>query len=152
MSVSLKLRSTAVLVLLLAAAAAASACSSPVPGTTDQAPVAAPAQAAPAQAASNVPAGAPEGTAASDGKTQRISVGTSQGFWDPSVIHAVAGVPLEITFAEGRGCLASVLIPDFGIDQDLRAGGAVVKLPAMKAGSYEFSCGMEMVYGKIVVQ
>jgi plastocyanin domain-containing protein len=99
-----------------------------------------------------VPAGAPDGTTVSDGKVQRISVGTSQGFYDPSVIHAVAGVPLEMAFAEGRGCLASVLIPDFGIDQDLTVGGAVVKLPAMKAGSYEFSCGMEMVYGRIVVQ
>jgi plastocyanin domain-containing protein len=125
MPVTVKLRATAAILLLLADVA---------------------------QAASNVPAGAPEGTAVAKGSVQRISVGTSQGLWDPSVIHAVPGIPLEITFAEGRGCLASVLFPDFGIDQDLTAGGEVVKLPAMKAGSYEFSCGMEMVYGKIVVR
>ena len=152
MCATLRLRAAALAILLLVATTG-SACSSPSRSTTARLPPAsAPAPAAPAQTASNVPAGAPEGTAVSDGKVQRISVVTSQGFWDPSVIHAVAGAPLEITFAEGRGCLASVLVPDFGIDQDLTAAGAVVKLPAMKVGSYEFSCGMEMVYGKIVVQ
>jgi Cu+-exporting ATPase len=83
---------------------------------------------------------------------QRISVDLTKGYYDPSVIHAKAGVPLEISFGQGSGCLGSVLIPDFSVNQDLTNGGAVVKLPAMKAGEYSFSCGMRMVYGKIVVQ
>jgi hypothetical protein len=134
----------AVVLFLLLVAAATAACSAPAAS----APAPAPVSAAPAPA----PAGGPEGTAAVEGGVQRIAVDLSTGSYDPSVIHAKAGVPLEIAFGQGQGCLASVLIPDFGIDQDLTAGGAVVKLPAMKAGEYRFSCGMEMVFGKIVVQ
>lgn len=130
--------------LILALAALAVACSA--------APVSTAPSAAPAQPAQSASTGAPEGTAVVAGDVQTISVDLSQGFYDPTVIRAKAGLPLEITFGEGRGCLASVLIPAFGIDQDLRSGGAVVKLPAMQAGEYEFSCGMEMVFGSIVVQ
>lgn len=101
---------------------------------------------------SSVPDGAPEGTATVDGAVQRISIDLSKGFYDPSIVNAKADVPLEITFGQGQGCLASVLVPDFGVDQDLTAGPVVVKLPAMKAGEYSFSCGMQMVFGKIVVR
>jgi hypothetical protein len=105
---------------------------------------------APAQAP--LPANAPVGQAKVEGGVQRISVDASQGFWDPTIIQAKAGVPLEIAFGPGQGCMASVLIPDFGIQEDLTQGGATVKLPAMKAGSYSFSCGMQMVFGRIDVQ
>lgn len=107
---------------------------------------------APRQSASAVDAGAPTGTAKVAGDIQRIGVDLSQGFYDPTVIEAKAGVPLEITFGQGQGCLAAVLFPAFGIQQDLTNGGAVVKLPAMQPGEYEFSCGMKMVFGKIVVR
>jgi hypothetical protein len=83
---------------------------------------------------------------------QTISVDLSQGYYDPTVIEAKAGVPLEITFGQGQGCLAKVLIPAFSVEQDLASGGALVKLPAMGPGEYEFSCGMRMVFGKIVVK
>ena len=146
MSVAITIRVFAAASLLVAATALG-ACATPA--ATSAAP---PAPAASAPALSNVPAGAPEGTAAIAGGVQRISVDLSKGFYDPTVIHAKAGVPLEITFGEGRGCLASVLIPDFGVNQDLTSGGAVAKLPAMAAGEHEFSCGMQMVYGKIVVR
>jgi plastocyanin domain-containing protein len=95
---------------------------------------------------------APSGVAKIEGAVQRISVDLSQGYYDPTIIEAKAGVPLEISFGQGQGCLSSVLVPDFSIDQDLRNGGAVVKLPAMQPGEHEFSCGMRMVFGRIVVK
>lgn len=145
MPVTIRLRLGAA-ALLIAAALAAVACSAPAaPTASGTAP------AVPAPSASQVPAGAPEGTAKEAGGAQRISVDLTKGYYDPSIIHAKAGVPLEISFGQGSGCLGSVLIPDFSVDQDLTNGGAVVKLPAMKAGEYSFSCGMQMVYGKIIV-
>jgi hypothetical protein len=111
-----------------------------------------PPAAAPAQQTPGADAGAPTGTAKVEGDVQRVTVDLSQGFYDPTVIEAKAGVPLEIAFGQGQGCLSSVLVPSAGIDQDLTNGGAVVKLPAMQAGEYEFSCGMRMVFGKIVVK
>ncbi len=150
MSVTIAIRMFAAASLFMAATALG-ACSTPA--VISAGPTAAlPTPAASAPALSNVPAGAPEGTAAVGGGVQRISVDLSKDFYDPTVIHAKAGVPLEITFGAARGCLASVLIPDFGVDQDLTSGGDVVKLPAMTAGEHEFSCGMQMVYGKIVVR
>jgi Cu+-exporting ATPase len=94
----------------------------------------------------------PSGVAVVSGAVQTISVDLSQGYYDPTVIEAKAGVPLEITFGQGQGCLAKVLIPAFSVDQDLTAGGAVVRLPAMQPGEYEFSCGMRMVFGTIRVK
>jgi hypothetical protein len=153
MPVTMRLRVGAAALLTLATLAAV-ACSAPAaPPASGTAPAATnPAPAVPAPSASQVPAGAPEGTAKVEGSVQRISVDLTKGYYDPSVIHAKAGVPLEISFGQGSGCLGSVLIPDFSVNQDLTNGGAVVKLPAMKAGEYSFSCGMRMVYGKIVVQ
>jgi len=104
------------------------------------------------QTGSATDAGAPTAAATVDGAVQRISVDLSKGYYDPTVIEAKAGVPLEITFGQGQGCLASVLVPAFDVSQDLTNGGAVVKLPAMQPGEYEFSCGMRMVFGKIVVK
>ena len=141
MSSTMRLRGAA-LILLVVVANAAIGCSAPVAS----APAPAPTASAPAQTTGG------EGTAKVEGAVQRISVDVSTGAYEPSVITAKAGVPLEITFGQGGGCLASVLVPDFGIDQDLTQGGAVVKLPAMKAGEYQFSCGMQMVFGKIVVK
>jgi plastocyanin domain-containing protein len=127
-----------VLTVLLACALGMGACA-PAPAAIDSG------AAAPAS-------DGPTGAAVAEGAVQAIAVDLSQGFYDPTVIEAKAGVPLEITFGQGQGCLASVLIPAFSVDQDLTSGGAVVRLPAMKPGEYEFSCGMRMVFGTIVVK
>lgn len=104
-----------------------------------------------AKVPSNVPDGSPAGTARVEGAVQRISVDVSQGYYVPTIIEAKAGVPLEITFGPGQGCTSAILIKQFGVNQDITKG-AVIELPAMKPGEYEFSCGMEMVFGKIVVR
>lgn len=119
----------------------------PAPPASDVAP-------APAgvQATQDRFAGAPQGTATVEGAVQRISIDVSQGFYDPTIVNVKAGVPVEIAFGQGQGCLARVQFPGSGIDQDLTQGGATVTLPAMRPGEYEFHCGMSMVYGKIVAR
>ena len=93
-----------------------------------------------------------EGAAVVDGDVQRISVDVSGGYFDPSEIVLTAGIPTEITFSEGQGCMAEVMFEQFGIREDLTSGGAVVTLPELDAGTYEFSCGMRMVFGRLVVR
>lgn len=83
---------------------------------------------------------------------QRISVDVSNGYFDPTVIRASAGIPLELTFGEGSGCMAQVAFPEFDIVKDLTRGGAAVELPALEPGEYGFSCGMSMVFGSLVVE
>ncbi len=92
-----------------------------------------------------------EGQTTVEGDVQRIAVDASAGY-NPNVIRATAGVPLEITFGQGSGCMAQVMSRDLGFFEDLTTGPKTIKLPALEAGEYGFSCGMEMVFGTIVVE
>jgi len=87
-----------------------------------------------------------------EGDVQRISVDLSKGYYDPNVIELKAGVPAEITFGQSSGCTGQVLSEELGFYEDLSTGAKTVKLPALEPGEYAFSCGMQMVYGKIVVK
>jgi len=93
-----------------------------------------------------------EGAATVTGDVQTISVDLSKGYYEPNAITLKAGVPAEITFGQSTGCTGQVLSKDLNFFEDLTAGPKTVKLPALDAGEYAFSCGMEMVYGKIIVQ
>jgi len=93
-----------------------------------------------------------EGAATVSGDVQKISVDLSKGYYEPNVITLKAGVPAEITFGQGSGCTGQVLSKDLNFFEDLTAGPKTVKIAALDAGEYSFSCGMEMVFGKIVVQ
>jgi len=93
-----------------------------------------------------------EGVAEIAGDVQTVSVDLSQGYYQPNVLKLKAGVPAQITFGQSSGCTAQVGSKDLGFFEDLTAGPATVDLPALEAGEYSFSCGMEMVFGKIVVE
>jgi hypothetical protein len=92
-----------------------------------------------------------EGRTTLDGGVQRIDVDATSGY-SPNTIVAQAGIPIEIVFSEAYGCMAEVYFPDFGIVEDLTQGGALITLPALEAGQYGFSCGMEMVFGTLTVE
>jgi len=80
---------------------------------------------------------------------QRIKVVVSDDYY-PNRIEVIPGVPVDIEFSEGHGCLARVVFEEFDIDQDLTNGGATVRLPGLTTGTHEFTCGMRMVYGTVV--
>jgi plastocyanin len=90
--------------------------------------------------------------AAVAGGIQKIAVDLSSGSYNPSEIVLKAGVPAEITFGQSSGCTAQVQSQDLGFSEDLSGGPKTVKLPALKAGTYNFACGMNMVSGTIVVK
>jgi hypothetical protein len=92
-----------------------------------------------------------EGLTADAGGVQVVEVDVSDGF-APNVIRAKAGVPMEITFGQGSGCMAEVMSADLGFYEDLQGGPRTIALPALQAGEYGFSCGMQMVFGAIVVE
>ena len=86
------------------------------------------------------------------GNVQKISVDVSEGYYDPSTIQLKAGVPAEVTFSQSSGCTGQVISSALGFSADLTQGPATVKLPALSAGTYSFNCGMQMVFGSIVVK
>ena len=98
--------------------------------------------------------GAPvEGATAVEGDVQTLTIDTSSGSFNPNVVKAKAGVPLELTFSQAPGgCMSGVMFPDLGVNEDLTAGAKTVKLPALDAGEYTFYCQMQMVSGTLVIE
>ena len=89
-------------------------------------------------------------TIGADG-VQRITVDTSNGY-NPSAINLAAGIPAEITFKQASGCLGQVTSAELGFFEDLTSGDKTVKLAGLTPGTYGFSCGMQMVFGEIIVK
>ncbi|MHB9002834.1 MAG: cupredoxin domain-containing protein, partial [Coriobacteriia bacterium] len=87
-----------------------------------------------------------EGAAVADADgIQRITVDATNGY-NPNVIKLAAGVPAEITFTQAQGCMAQVMSEQLDFYEDLTGGPKTVKLDGLAAGTYEFSCGMQMVF------
>ena len=92
-----------------------------------------------------------EGTAVLAGGVQKIAVDVTT-VYSPNTIKLKAGVPAEITFSQAQGCTQVVQSTDLGFTEDLSAGPQTVKLKGLQPGTYAFSCGMQMVFGQIVVE
>jgi plastocyanin domain-containing protein len=77
------------------------------------------------------------------------------GGYEPSTIVARAGEPLRIGFTrhETSPCSERVVFPDFGVEADLPPHEeVVVELLPREPGEFEFTCGMGMLRGRLVVQ
>lgn len=86
------------------------------------------------------------------GGVQTIAVDLSTGAYNPNTIELKAGVPAEITFGQSGGCTAQVQSQELGFFEDLTSGPKTIKLGALQAGTYQFTCGMGMASGSIVVK
>ncbi len=79
---------------------------------------------------------------------------TDEGF-QPDRIELKRGIPARLTFVREieETCATSVIIPEFNIKQDLPFKEPVVlEFTPNKAGVFDFTCGMKMLSGKIVVR
>ena len=91
-------------------------------------------------------------TAALEQGVQTISVDLSTGYYVPNRIMVKAGVPLEITFGQGKGCVKQLVFPAFDILADMTTGPHTFKLGALKPGTYDWRCGMDMRHGVIIAE
>lgn len=100
------------------------------------------------------PAAAAPTTATVDasGALQTAVVDTASGAFDPGAVVLKAGIPAEISFGQAAGCLTEVVVADLGLTQDLTAGAAILRLPALDPGTYQFACAMGHQTGQFVVQ
>jgi len=77
-----------------------------------------------------------------------------KGGYTPSVVHAREGTPIRLVFdrRETSSCSDEIVIGDFGVRKFLPAfQRTVVELTPTKAGRFEFTCGMGMLHGALVV-
>lgn len=92
--------------------------------------------------------------AASAGGTQEVTIGVRGGY-APSQVRVRTGTPVRLVFdrQETSGCSEEVVIPDFGIRKFLPAfKQTAVEIDPQRAGSYEFTCGMGMLRGRLIVE
>ncbi|MGI9556575.1 MAG: heavy metal translocating P-type ATPase [Solirubrobacterales bacterium] len=79
---------------------------------------------------------------------------TVNGGYSPSIVHVTQGVPLRLLFdrQDSGECTSRVVFPDFGLNVALPEGKTTaVGLVPDEPGSYRFACGMNMVFGTLVV-
>ena len=79
---------------------------------------------------------------------------TEQGF-EPISLTLRRGVQARITFLRmtDRTCATEVVIRDFGIKRDLPLNQpVVVTLTPKTKGEFSFTCGMNMMRGKLIVR
>lgn len=88
------------------------------------------------------------------GGAQEVTI-TVQGGYAPAEVKVKRGAPVRLVFdrQETSGCSEEVVIPDFGIRKFLPAfQKTAVELTPEKTGTYEFTCGMSMLHGRLIVE
>ena len=88
------------------------------------------------------------------GGVQEVTI-TVHGGYSPAEVRLQKDVPVRLVFdrQETSSCSEEVVLPDFGVRQFLPAfQKTTVELKPDRAGSFEFTCGMSMLRGRLVVQ
>ncbi len=85
---------------------------------------------------------------------QQVRITVRNGY-DPARIEVRAGAPVRLLFRreEVEGCSDTVLLPEWGITRRLPAHQeTAVEFTPRRTGEFEFTCGMHMLRGTIVVR
>ena len=85
---------------------------------------------------------------------QEVKV-TVKGGYSPDLIVVKQGRPVRLNFYrdETASCSEDVIFSDFGIARQLPAFKTTpIEFTPDKAGEFTFSCGMNMIRGKLVVE
>ena len=92
--------------------------------------------------------------ALSESGVQEIKV-TVKGGYSPDVIVVQKDKPVRLNFYrdETAGCSEQVIFGDFGIARDLPAyKTTAVEFTPDRSGEFTFTCGMNMLRGKLIVE
>lgn len=85
---------------------------------------------------------------------RQVSIVVIDGSYQPARIEMKEGERLRLVFLrkEHNPCTRELVIPALGIRRELPPDQPVtVEVAGLKPGTHEFHCGMNMVFGQIVV-
>ena len=88
------------------------------------------------------------------GGVQEVDV-TVRGGYQPASIEVKAGQPLRLNFTrrEASLCGEEVVLPEFGRRAHLPENATVgIEITPQQPGEYEFTCGMNMYKGRLIVR
>lgn len=84
-----------------------------------------------------------------------LTIKVADGSYDPNMIEATAGQPLELRFIreDPSPCAERVIFHGLGINAELPVGKAyTVRLTPQQPGTYRFTCDMQMYQGRLRVK
>lgn len=85
---------------------------------------------------------------------QRVTINV-KGAYDPDTVVVEAGRPVRLDFYrdETNACSEVLLFEPFGVRRELPAfETTAVEFTPLEPGEYEFTCGMNMMRGRVVVE
>lgn len=85
---------------------------------------------------------------------QEVEVVVNGGYV-PNTVVLKQGIPAKVVFnrKDPSGCFEQVVFPDFGISQHLPVNKEFpIEIDTSKPGEYQYACGMNMFFGKVVVK
>lgn len=88
------------------------------------------------------------------GGMQEVTIAVHGGY-SPATVRVKAGAPIRLVFdrQESSSCSEEIVFGDFGIRKFLPAfQKTTVELKPAEPGSYEFTCGMSMLRGTLIVE
>ncbi|MEP6729412.1 MAG: cupredoxin domain-containing protein, partial [bacterium] len=100
----------------------------------------------------NTPGGV--ANSATNGSTQSAII-IVHGGYEPSTIRVQAGQPVRLIFdrQETSSCSEEVVFPEFGVRKFLPANQrTTVVVTPPRPGTYEFTCGMSMLHGRLIAE
>lgn len=80
---------------------------------------------------------------------------TVRGGYEPATIRVAAGRPVRLVFdrQETSSCSEEVVFPAFGLRRFLPANESTsLEVTPPSPGTYEFTCGMGMLHGRLVAE
>ena len=95
-----------------------------------------------------------ESAAVGAGGLQEVLIRVAGGY-DPAHVRVKKGTPVRLIFdrQETSGCSEEIVLPGFGIKKFLPAHKkTAIEFTPENAGSYEFTCGMSMLRGRLTVE
>ena len=88
------------------------------------------------------------------GGTQEVRIEVRGGY-DPGIVRLKRGVPARLVFdrQENSSCSEEIVLPAFGIKRFLPAfQKTTVEITPTEAGTFDITCGMSMLHGKLLVE
>jgi plastocyanin domain-containing protein len=88
-------------------------------------------------------------------RVQKFTVKITERGFEPVSLTLRRGVQARITFLRttDQTCAKEIVLRDFGVKRDLPLNQpVVVTLTPNKKGEFDFTCGMNMMRGKLIVQ
>jgi plastocyanin domain-containing protein len=89
-----------------------------------------------------------------DSGIQEVAI-TVKGGYSPETIEVAQGKPVRLKFYrdETTSCSEELVFSEFKLRRDLPAfETTVIDITPTKAGTFEFTCGMNMMRGKLIVR